>query len=49
MVVSAETAQLDLLCVLDLLCITVTPLDGHIRVGIGINKNVECAVSVQDR
>jgi len=47
MVACAETAQLHLLPILDLLGVTVTPLERHFRVRVGIDKNVEGTVSVQ--
>lgn len=36
-IAGAETSQLDFLSILDLLCITVSPLDGHVRVRICID------------
>ena len=43
MVARAKTPKLYLFAALDLLCITVTPLDGHVRVGIGVDEHIECA------
>lgn len=48
MVVGTEAAQLDLFCILDLLGVTVAPFHGHFGVGIGVDKHVECAISVQN-
>lgn len=47
-VVGAEAAELDLLSVLDLLGVTVTPLHGDIRVGIGVDENIECAIAIEN-
>jgi hypothetical protein len=43
MTVRRERSQLHLLCVLDLLCITVAPLERHFAVLVCIYKDVECA------
>lgn len=45
----AEAAQLDALAVLDLLGVTVAPLDGDLAVGIGVDEHVEGAAAVQLR
>lgn len=45
--VRREAPQLDLLGVLDLLCVAVTPFERHVTVGIGVHQDVECAVAVQ--
>ena len=47
MIASAEASELHLLAILDFLCIAVAPFEWDIGVGISIDKNVECAVSVE--
>jgi hypothetical protein len=47
MITRAETPQLDLLPILNLLRITVAPLHRHIRVCIRIHQDVECAVAIE--
>lgn len=47
MIASAEASELHLLAILDLLRIAVAPFEWDIRVGVSIDKNVECAVSVE--
>lgn len=49
MIIRAETPQLHLLSILDLLGITVSPLDGDLRVRIRIHEHVERAIPVEDR
>lgn len=46
MVICAEAPQLDLFTVLDLLRITVTPLDGHLGIRIGVYEDVESTVAI---
>lgn len=46
-IAGAEAPQLHLLPVLDLLGITIAPFDGDIRVGVGVDENVESAVAVE--
>lgn len=48
MIVRAETPQLHLLAVLDLLRVAVAPFDGHLRISIGIDEDVEGAVPVEN-
>lgn len=48
MVTGAETPQLHLFCILDLLCVAVAPLYRHVGVGIGVDKDIEGAVSIKD-
>lgn len=48
-IIGAEAPELDLLCVLNILGITVTPFHGYLGVSIGVDENVECAVAVEDR
>lgn len=48
MVIGTEAAQLDLLRVLDFLCVTVAPLHRDIGVSVGIHQDVECTVSIKD-
>lgn len=45
--VGGETSQHDLFRVLDFLCITVSPFQGHLTVGICIDKDIECAIAVE--
>lgn len=47
MVGSAESSQLHLLAILNLLCVRVTPLNGHLAVGVGVDEHVEGAVTVE--
>src|SRR5271170_5812998 len=42
-----ETPQLHFFSVLDLLRITVPPLDRHVRVSIGIYQDINCAIPIQ--
>src|SRR5271170_6789444 len=42
-----EASQLHLLPIPDLLCITISPLNWYIGVGIRIHKHVECTVPIQ--
>lgn len=49
MIVRAEAPQLHLLAVLDLLRVAVAPFDGHFRVSIGVDEDVEGAVPVENR
>lgn len=46
-ITGAEAPQLHLLPILDLLCITITPFDGDIRVGVGVDEDVEGAVAIE--
>ena len=46
-VTRAKAPQLHLLPVLDLLRVTVTPLNRHVRVGISIYEHVEGAVAIE--
>jgi hypothetical protein len=43
----AETPQLHLLAVLDLLCITVSPFNRHIRICVCIYQYIEGAVAIE--
>lgn len=43
MIACAETSQLYLFTALNLLSIAITPFNRNIRVGIRIDKNIECA------
>ena len=47
MIACAETSQLHLLSIFNLLCITITPFDRHIRVRVSIHKHVECTVAIE--
>jgi len=47
MVRGAEAAQLDVLAVCNLFCVRVAPLDGHVRVGVGVDEHVEGAVAAE--
>ena len=47
--VRREAPQHDLLGVLDLLRVTVAPLERHVTIGIGVHQHVECAVAVEHR
>jgi hypothetical protein len=47
-VVGAEASQLHLLGVLDLLGITVAPFHRHVRVSIGVDEDVEGAISIEN-
>lgn len=47
MVRRAETSQLDLFAVLNLLGIRVTPFNGDLAISIRIYEHVECAVAVE--
>lgn len=47
MVVRTEASQLYLLRVLDLFRVAIAPFNGHFGVGIGVNENVEGAVSIK--
>lgn len=49
MVIGAETPQLYLLRIGDLLCVAVAPFHGHFRVRISVDEDVECILSIQDR
>lgn len=48
MVVCTETPKLYLLGILDLLGIAVTPFYRNIGVGVGIHKDVEGAIAIQN-
>ena len=43
----AETSQLDLFAILDLLGIAVAPLQRYFRIGIGVHEHVEGTISVE--
>lgn len=43
---SAEPAQLNPFAILDLLGIAVAPLDGNLAVGVGVDEDVERAVTI---
>lgn len=47
MAARAEAAELDALGVRNLLGVAVTPLHGHVRIGIGVHEHVERAGSVE--
>lgn len=47
MVGGAEPTQLHPLAILNLLGIRVSPLDGDVRVGVGVDEDVEGAVAVE--
>src|SRR4051794_23791990 len=47
MIARTETTQLYFFSILDLFGVAVPPLHRHVRVGVGIHKNVECAVPIQ--
>lgn len=49
MIRGAEASQLDPLSVLNFLGVRVSPLDGHVRVGVGVDEHVESAVAVELR
>lgn len=49
MVARAETPQLHLLPIPDLLGIAVAPFYWDVRISVGVDQNVECAVPVQLR
>lgn len=49
MVIRAEASQLHLFSVFDLLGVTVAPFNRHVGVRIGVYKDVERAIPVQDR
>lgn len=49
MIRRAEPPQLDTLAILNLLGIRVSPLDGHLRVGVRIDEDIEGAVAVELR
>lgn len=44
-IAGTETAQLHFLAVLNLLRVAVAPLDRYVRVGIGIDQHIECAIT----
>jgi hypothetical protein len=46
MVAGAETSQLHLFSIPNLFCITVTPFYRNIRVGIGIDEDIERAIAI---
>lgn len=45
----AEAAELDAFSVGNLLGVAVTPLHGHVRIGVGVHEHVERAGSVELR
>lgn len=47
MIARAETSQLHLFAILNLLGVTVTPLQGNLGVGVGIDEDIEGAISIQ--
>lgn len=47
MIRCAEPSQLHPLPVLNLLGIRISPLDGHLAVGVGVDEHVEGAVAVE--
>ena len=49
MITRTETPQLHLLPILNLLGIAIAPLDGHVRVSVRVNQDVESAVAVELR
>jgi hypothetical protein len=49
MIARAETPQLHLFAVLDLLGVAVAPFKGNFRVCVCVDEHIECAVAVQHR